>query len=267
MNFEQKYLKYKEKYLELKKQSGGVRVLSQGPMIGYPAAAMPMMGPSYSIRGPVVGPGPFGHMLAPMPGPFFAGPRLVRVTEETEHKCNTCPTCATCAACVVPQIHRINLIIRQAILAAALGVPIAEDFTVELLNTTDNAYYNAVMGRLRNAADAEVTAIIAAGFGNPGGAINANPPAPGAAVAPRIVITLINNPPLANSIIVEILIATINAGLVVPRAPPIQKTIQLTNVQHGAVVGGAPAGAVVLVPPVPLPANQIRSLLVNCEFV
>jgi hypothetical protein len=164
MSFEQKYLKYKEKYLELKKQSGGVRVLSPGPMIGYPAMSVPIMGPSYSVRGPVVGPSPFGPMLAPMPGPFIAGPRLVRVSSEPEHKCTTCPTCATCPTC--PAAVAVNIIVMTisggnfaagAAAGAAAGGPLAglasplrnfPNFTKELLNTTDNLYHGRCLRRL-----------------------------------------------------------------------------------------------------------------------
>jgi len=255
MSFEQKYLKYKEKYLELKKQSGGVRPLSSGPMIGYPAAAVPIMGPSYRVRGPVVGPSPFGPMLAPMPGPFIVGPRLVRVSPEPEHTCptcSTCPTCTTCPTCAVAPIRRINLIIRQATLIAALtsaaGVApvINEDFTVELLNTTDNVYYNAVMGRLN--ALVPVAAVGAA--------------APAAPYQIRIILRN-NAATTPNTIKIEISFAIINPELYIPKAIPVEKIITLTAVEHAAVLAAAPAGVAVAAAP---PAGSIRHFDVNVEF-
>jgi hypothetical protein len=143
MSFEQKYLKYKEKYLELKKQSGGV-LRFPGPMIGYPAMPVPVMGPSYRVRGPVVGPSPFGPMLSPMPGPFIAGPRLIRVDSEP-----TCPTCATCTTCpVCPPINKINLVIKEAELKKIISSEIVGDFTFELLNTTDSIYFHEMLKKL-----------------------------------------------------------------------------------------------------------------------
>jgi len=247
MSFEQKYLKYKEKYLELKKQSGGVRVLSSGPMIGYPAAAMPIMGPSYSVRGPIVGPSPFGSILAPMPGPFIAGPRLVRVSSEP-----SCPTCATCPTCAVAPIRKINLIIRQATLIAALtsaaGVApvINEDFTVELLNTTDNVYYNEVMRRLN--ALVPVAAVGAA--------------APAAPYQIRIILRN-NAATTPNTIRIEISFAIINPILYIPKAIPVEKIITLTAVEHAAVLAAAPAGVAVVAAP---PVGSIRHFDVNVEF-
>jgi hypothetical protein len=146
MNYEQKYLKYKEKYLELKKMKAGFRIMNPGPMIGYPA--MPIMGPQIRVSGPIPGPipigpiGPFGPRLAPMPGPFILGPRMIRVTESESPKTVTCPPSPA------PVSYSINLVITEAEFRKN-GIPnVAGGFTTELVNTIDNKYYTNLLKKV-----------------------------------------------------------------------------------------------------------------------
>jgi hypothetical protein len=126
MEFQQKYLKYKEKYLELKKMKAGqYRYMPRGPMIGYPA--VPYMSPQVRVTGPIPGPMPFPIGL---PGPMLVGPRFVRVTEE--HKC---PSCAG------PASYKLYAVFDKK---SNLGYYLKEDLKVLILDTPDKKYRDEV---------------------------------------------------------------------------------------------------------------------------
>jgi hypothetical protein len=140
MEFQQKYLKYKEKYLELKKMKAGyLRYYPRGPMIGYPA--IPYVSPEVKVTGPIPGPMPLPIRL-PLPSPFIVGPRLIRVSE-SETKCQTCPKCTAV------QTYKVYFKISLAELQK-ISPMINEEFSFILLDTCDLKYRDEIL-KLLNA--------------------------------------------------------------------------------------------------------------------
>jgi hypothetical protein len=133
MEFQQKYLKYKEKYLELKKMKAGqYRYMPRGPMIGYPA--VPYMSPQVRVTGPIPGPMPLPIGL---PGPMLVGPRFVRVTEE--HKC---PSCAG------PASYKLYAVFSDKTELSKYNI--SSEIKLLILDTPDEKYHNLVETELKS---------------------------------------------------------------------------------------------------------------------
>jgi len=138
MDFEKKYYKYKEKYLELKKMKAAGYIIPRGPMIGYPA--VPLMAPQVRVTGPIPQIYPGVRAISPfrpiLPPPFIIGPRLVRVTETESPKCPS------------PASHKIYLSVSVTELKK-LCSEISENYRFLLSESCDARYIGKVLKELR----------------------------------------------------------------------------------------------------------------------
>jgi hypothetical protein len=143
MNYEKKYYKYKQKYLELKKmEAAGLIVVPNGPMIGVPA--VPVMSPQVKVTGPI--PGPLynrynrsmfrsGPIPFPFPGPAIIAPRRILVSES---KCST-------------SSYKIYAIVDKS------QIPVNSNIKLLLLDTPDEKHRNAFYEQLSNPTKIKVT--------------------------------------------------------------------------------------------------------------
>jgi hypothetical protein len=143
MNYEKKYYKYKQKYLELKKmEAAGLIVVPNGPMIGVPA--IPVMSPQVKVTGPIPGPlyNPYnrsifrsGPIPFPFPGPAIIAPRRILVSES---KCST-------------SSYKIYVIVSKD------NLKVSSDIKLLLLDTPDEKHRNAFYEQLqKNPAEINV---------------------------------------------------------------------------------------------------------------
>jgi hypothetical protein len=146
MNYEKKYYKYKQKYVELKKmEAAGLIVVPNGPMIGVPA--IPVMSPQVRVTGPIPGPlynfnnrnmmrpgpGP-GPFPFPFPGPAIIAPRRILVSES---KCLT-------------SSYKIYAVVKKDELKTN------SDIRLLLLDTPDEKHRNAFYEQLQNQTNINV---------------------------------------------------------------------------------------------------------------
>jgi hypothetical protein len=184
MDFEQKYNKYKQKYLELKKMKAGLRFVPAGPMIGYPT--VPIMPPQVRVTGPIPQPlimspvmspmrpmypmrsispvmspimspvrsiSPISPFL-PMPFPLMRPVRLIRITSSEDKNKDTEKS--------VPTRYRINLkitdeskkdeinkYIKKFNTITSKKSSISSFTSLELYSTTDEDHYNVILKKLK----------------------------------------------------------------------------------------------------------------------
>jgi len=170
MDFQQKYNKYKQKYLELKKMKAGLRLIPAGPMIGYPT--VPIMPPQVRVTGPIPQPAVISPVMSPVfpirsvspvrsispfaPNPFLPIPfplirpyRVIRFTSSDDYK----PT---------PTTYRIYLSINDAAQLKKINDTItwynnqspkksetSLFSNIQLLNTIDKGDYDGILNKLK----------------------------------------------------------------------------------------------------------------------
>jgi hypothetical protein len=139
MDFEKKYYKYKEKYLELKKMKAAGYIYPRGPMIGYPA--VPFMSPQVRVTGPIPQIYPGVRAISPfrpiLPSPLLFGPRLVRVTETESPKCPS------------PASHKIYLTVSLDELKKQIFDKIETKFKFIVVDSCDVRYTEKILEDLR----------------------------------------------------------------------------------------------------------------------
>jgi len=146
MDYEKKYYKYKEKYLELKKMKASGYFIPRGPMIGYPA--VPFVSPQVRVTGPIPQIYPGVRAISPIspifPPPFILGPRLIRVTETESPKCPA------------PASHKVYLNISVTELKKVCS-EISDNYKFLLVDSCDARYIGKVLKELRKIPTLQVT--------------------------------------------------------------------------------------------------------------
>jgi len=176
MDFEQKYNKYKQKYLELKKMKAGLRLIPTGPMIGYPT--VPIMPPQVRVTGPIPQPlvmspvispvmspvipvrsiSPISSFL-PIPFPLIRPMRVIRFTSSEEKK-TTPPTRYRINLSIsdTAQLKKINDIIDKFNASTSGKKSDVYHFTgLELYSTTDEDNYNAILKKIKAISPLTIT--------------------------------------------------------------------------------------------------------------
>ena len=187
MDFEQKYNKYKQKYLELKKMKAGLRLIPAGPMIGYPT--VPIMPPQVRVTGPIPQPAVISPIMSPLMSPVFpvraispvspvisvrsVSPissflpipfplvrpmRVIRFTSSDDKK-TTPPTRYRIYLSIndASQLKKINDVIDRFNSSTGKKSDVSHFTSLELYSTTDEDNYNAILKKLKAISPLTIT--------------------------------------------------------------------------------------------------------------
>jgi hypothetical protein len=182
MDFEQKYNKYKQKYLELKKMKAGLRFVPAGPMIGYPT--VPIMPPQVRVTGPIPQPAvispvispvmspvfpvraispvrsisPFSPFL-PIPFPLIRPLRVIRFTSSDDKKTTSPPRFRiNLSINDTAQLKKINdTIDRFNATTSGKKSDVSHFTSLELYSTTDEENYDAILKKLKSISPITIT--------------------------------------------------------------------------------------------------------------